>query len=96
MIEPTASTIDLAKAILKTEHDFFTKDGVDNNEHIPKMKRIIKAVSKFHGGSKDVEDELHRYALDLFVESWMEPIEGEKEIPVEKDAIECFEAIYGS
>ena len=87
--------IEIGKAIIKTEHDFFVNDYVDNHEHIPKVKRIIETIQKVATKDDAIQKELYQYALNLFVKEWMASLEDRGET-TKSEAIGCFEEIYRS
>ncbi len=93
--------IDTAMQIIKDEHTFFVKYGIDNSEHIPRIIRIAESAGKLLslGGMKKEElngniDRIIQFGRQLFVDEWMRPIEGDSEVPREQDAIDEFDRYF--
>lgn len=91
-------------AVIKSAHDRFEFDCLDNEEHIPALKKTIEAIinasGKFLESScqNQLRTRLRTYALDLFIELWLrEDDVGDDKGPVieKKRAIKLFEEIYG-
>jgi hypothetical protein len=83
--------------IIKDEHAFFVKCGIDNSEHIPRIIRIAESAGKLLSVSGMKKEELNgnidriiQFGRQLFVDEWMRPIEGDSEVPREQDAIDEF------
>jgi hypothetical protein len=92
------SVLDTAMQIIQDEHQHFTNQKIDNNEHIARIVRIAESVGillKSSGRPKrEIESNvlrIIRYGRQLFVEEWIQPLPGEVVGPEEKDAIEEFE-----
>jgi len=90
--------LDTAMQIIQDEHHFFIHDGIDNDEHIPRIIRIAQSAGKIFliGGmaQSDVEANVERiiqYGRQLFIEEWMKPFPGDVEPPEEDEAIEEFD-----
>ncbi len=61
-------------ALVYRQHDFFTKESIDNSEHIPAIKRIADTAYQYlitkgvHPAiSTKVEQDLINYARELFI-----------------------------
>ena len=99
--ESRQMVITTARELIRREHDFFVDTGIDNHEHIPRLKRMADAVAAFlekEGVQSDkcvqVRQKLISYARDLFVAAWMQPLDGDRDNPPsEKDAVECFDRV---
>ena len=94
----TNSVLDTAMQIIQDEHHVFVEDGIDNDEHIPRIIRIARSAGKLlliNGMAKrDVDANIERiinYGRQLFIEEWMKPFSGDDEPPLEEDAIEEFD-----
>jgi hypothetical protein len=95
--ENIAVAIATGRQIIRDEHAFFVKDGVDNSEHVPRIGRIaesIRSILSQEGAASSEADQAKRDLIDfgqtLFVEEWMKPIEGEDETPSEEEAVAEF------
>lgn len=89
--------LDTAMQIIKDEHAFFVKCGIDNGEHIPRIVRIAESAGKVLSVSGMNKEELNgnidriiQLGRQLFVDEWMRPIVGDTELPREQDAIDEF------
>ena len=94
----TNSVLDTAMQIIQDEHHVFVEDGIDNDEHIPRIIRIARSAGKLlliNGMAKrDVDANIERiinYGRQLFIEEWMKPFPGDDEPPLEEEAIEEFD-----
>jgi hypothetical protein len=83
--------------VIRDEHDFFAKNGIDNSEHVPRIERIAESVRRFlsqEGAASADADQAKRDLIDfgrtLFVREWMKPIEGDDEEPSEEEAVTKF------
>jgi hypothetical protein len=73
------------------------KVGVDNSEHVPRIERIAGSVSSILSQEEVAPSEANQAKRDLvefgralFVKEWMNPIEGEDELPSEEEAVAEF------
>ncbi|EFK96643.1 hypothetical protein LDC_1336 [sediment metagenome] len=97
--ESLQMVITTARELIRREHDFFVDTGIDNHEHIPRVKRMADAVAAFLEKESVPSDEcvqvrqkLISYARDLFVAAWMQPLDGDADSPPsEKEATEYFD-----
>ena len=84
--------------VIQDEHRYFTSDGIDNKEHIPRIARIAESAGKLLrvGGmpKREVEANVQRiihYGRRLFIDEWMKPLPGDTDLPDEEKAIEEFD-----
>ena len=92
----------IGKSILTREHNFFIASGLDDTEHIPKVKRIIDSIedelielglTSLEAGS--LSGDLREFAKSLFMECWMENIdEFEEQNEVWAEGSQEFDSIY--
>ncbi len=68
----------VGRAVLASEHEYFVKCMIDNQEHIPRVARITKAVARVlletHESPAEadaVQEALLAYGKRLFMEEWM-------------------------
>jgi hypothetical protein len=94
----TDSVLDTAMQVIQDEHRHFTSDGIDNEEHIPRIVRIAESAGKLLrvGGmpKHEVEANVQRithYGRQLFIDEWMKPLPGDSDLPDEEEAIEEFD-----
>ena len=92
-----AVAIATGRQIIRDEHDFFAKNGIDNSEHVPRIERIAESVRGFlseEGATSAEADQAKRDLIDfgrsLFVMEWMKPIEGDDEEAIRGKAVTEF------
>jgi hypothetical protein len=72
----------VGKAVLASEHENFVELMIDNNEHVPRVARIAKAVARVlrdaygsPGEADAVQEALLAYGKQLFMDEWMNHLE---------------------
>lgn len=72
----------VGKAVLASEHQCFVERMTDNQEHIPRVERIARAVALFfrHAQASPAEADamqktLLAYGKQLFIDEWMSQLE---------------------
>lgn len=97
MNKSIAVAIATGRQIIRDEHAFFVKDGIDNSEHVPRIERIaasIRTILAQEGAASSEANQAKRDLIDfgrtLFVKEWMKPIGGDDETPSEEDAVAEF------
>ena len=92
------SILDTAMQVIQDEHRYFINDGIDNEEHIPRIVRIAESAGKLLavGGmpKQKVEANIQRiirFGRQLFIGEWIKPLPGDDELPDEEEAIEEFD-----
>jgi hypothetical protein len=95
--ESIAVAMATGRQVIRDEHAFFVKDGVDNSEHVPRIGRIAESVRSIlsqEGAASSEANQAKRDLIDfgraLFVKEWMKPIAGDDELPSEKEAVAEF------
>ena len=76
----------VGKAVLASEHRYFVERMIDNQEHIPRVARIARAVALFFRDAHGSPDEAHAvqkallaYGKQLFMDEWMNQLERDED-----------------
>jgi hypothetical protein len=95
-------TIEILKefglALVERQHQFFVDESIDNSEHVSAIQRIADTVYEYlitNGVStkisRKVRNELIYHGRELFIKTWMIPLDEDEEPPDEKEARRTFD-----
>jgi hypothetical protein len=94
-------TIEILKefglALVEREHQFFEDESIDNAEYVSAIQRIADATYEYlitkgisTEMSRKVRNELINHGRELFIKTWMIPLDEDEEPPDEKEARRTF------
>lgn len=94
----------LGRAMILGEHAHFENQAVDNDAHVPRLRRIVDTIGFQlvdwgipQQTAKSVVKRLKDYAKDLFMKAWMrdlQPHENREAICAEGS--QCYDSLYRS
>ena len=101
---PTEIARAIARQMIRAEHEHFVAQALDNRDHIPRVRRMARAVStgltKLGVSSSDatrVSDDVVAYAKELFVKEWMSEVEeGEDGRVIQAQGVAEFDRIFAA